>query len=1413
MARLSATGWVALLLVAALVEGKPFLNKINDFDLSGNICPNIVQQNVPCPNLCVADIKLCPSSFRPSCPNGQSYCPDGTCQSSCANVQSTCSCSYGYSGIGNSSISSGSFPSSQLTLYPCQPIRINVTEPKQGPTSSQTVLAAFCYSALGLSASPTFNDPFFQVCLPRLQPGTFSVFSPDFASFYIVLGVEVMILAIHGCFKFYDSTRYRDIPPTTKSSFSSEKTFFTITDENNVELQDLCAPDSSASLRFLGFKTDWIGSIVRYSVLLTSVTLMALLGLLIGDYYGVFAQFTYKEETMIFVNHDNLSQVFILIWHICMIWFFSIRATQNKTGTYFGRRCSLRQATIVQVEKKVERAVYLTSMGPLVNRWQKMERRFKKFLRLDRSVYVVPVKHTPNGIKYIEIECIRYVFDERAETFEQHQPPIALTNSDLHASLEGLAEGEAMNRANLMGPNAVEFRGDTLFTAVKNEFTGYFYIYQFLTLSIWYYYAYYQMGLVLTIVIVASGLVKVMVGLRAQKRVLEMVTFSNMCKVKRGGRWETVNSIELVPGDVVAVESSEHVLSVDCVLVDGGAVADESSLTGEALPVAKFPIKNDAKTFSVSEPPKANTLYAGCHILQTQPDTENSPTMAVVLATGPNTCKGRLVRDILYPTAISFTFTEHLKMVIPVLIIWGFVMLIIGVKFMDVEGVDSWFYGMFTISQVLSPLLPAVLVIGQSVAAERLAKKGIMCVDLARITLAGKTKIFCFDKTGTLTKEGLQFRAIQPVDRDGYTGPVFAPALFQWTKFPRAIQLAMLTCHSITSVNDEFVGNFVDVEMFKFTNATLGSGEAGHSSTIYPPNDRPLHIVKRFEFIHAHGYMTSVIRDDDGHLYVQMKGSPEKIRELVDPASIPNNFESVLTEHTASGCYVLGFAVRQLPPNLSAADIQSWDRDRIEQGAEFAGLIVFRNELKEDTVAALRHLRDGGCRTVMITGDNLLTGVHVAKQCEMIPLRGAMGTPEQGKPVVVLYADVNASGQIVWKNHDDDSAVGLATVMNLVELSHTGAGNPVELAVTGKAFNLLIADGLMRKLLLDIRVFARMSPEDKIQCVRLHMQHAVTAMCGDGGNDAGALKAAHAGIALSEAESSVVSHFSSRDRSINACVEMIKEGRCSLDVSFANYKYLIMYGEVLAFSGLVQAYFTVSLNQWTWILIDGSTIPISWALTMAKPAPTLSESRPTARLIGVETITSVVGQIFIDLVFLVGAVVMLFRQPWFVCHEFNGANADVRRWWELGDNFEAEVIGILSIFQIFHAAAAFNLGSRYRSGFLKNYIFIGVYVILAALLSFLTLGNPNLFGCIFHINCGTPEALQSLGYSSFWGAPSEYYSNDGHNVMPMDFRWKFWALCMGNLIALLLFEGLVVLGPIRNWAKQRWPLNRESYRL
>ncbi|KAJ1558117.1 hypothetical protein HK405_014383, partial [Cladochytrium tenue] len=591
-------------------------------------------------------------------------------------------------------------------------------------------------------------------------------------------------------------------------------------------------------------------------------------------------------------------------------------------------------------------------------------------------------------------------------------------------------------------------------------------------------------------------------------------------------------------------------------------------------------------------------------------------------------------------------------------------------------------------------------------------------------------------------------------------------------------------------------------------------------------------IVKRFEFVHGSAYMTVLVSDPaDGSLHVFMKGSFEKIRDVVDPQSLPGDYEAAARRHAAGGAYTLALAHSQLPAHFTAAQALSMARSQLEDGARLLGLCLFRNELKDDAGEALEDLRDAGCRVVMITGDSVDTGVAVARRCGMI--RGT----EAGAPVVLVgdldgAAVSGGSGRVVWREARD--AVGTAAVADgdgaavvvdtelerMLDAGRRGYGRPVELAVTGKAFNALTAAGRMRGLLFETRVFARMSPEDKVACVRLHMEKAVTAMCGDGGNDAGALKAAHAGIALSEAESSVVSHFSSRNRRVGACVELLREARCSLDISFASYRFLVMYGEVLTFLGLVQYYFTVNMSQAMWILIDGSTVPLSWALTQARPPASgrLSRARPTARLLGPETVASVVLQILVNVSFLVGGVVLLFQNKYsdgfLFCSEFDGRQADVRRWWELADNYEGEVTGLLGAFQVVNAAFVANLsGARHRGAWFRNYALLGVWAAAFALLSLVLLTGPNPLTCAFRVNCGTAAALSRLGYDAgFAGVPDAYFSYAGHNVMPTWFRWRVWVLAVANLAAGCLVQSVGVLGFGRTLAKRWFPQKRLIYR-
>jgi hypothetical protein len=203
--------------------------------------------------------------------------------------------------------------------------------------------------------------------------------------------------------------------------------------------------------------------------------------------------------------------------------------------------------------------------------------------------------------------------------------------------------------------------------------------------------------------------------------------------------------------------------------------------------------------------------------------------------------------------------------------------------------------------------------------------------------------------------------------------------------------------------------------------------------------------------------------------------------------------------------------------------------------------------------------------------------------------------------------------------------------------------------------------------------------------------------------------------------------------------------------------------------------------------------------------------------IGFETIISVLGQIVIHVAFLVASVAILFNQSFFVCKEFDSKYVDLRRWWEMSDNYEGAMLGILTTFQIFHSSCAFAIGEKYRRGFFQNKTYIAVYLLFFGILSFLLLADPNQLGCLFHINCGTRSALESARYKVNFMAPAEYYSSIGHNVFPLYFRIVILIMSVLNLMCILFWEKVVVLGPVRLWTKKwadgKWQVKKKEVKV
>ena len=324
------------------------------------------------------------------------------------------------------------------------------------------------------------------------------------------------------------------------------------------------------------------------------------------------------------------------------------------------------------------------------------------------------------------------------------------------------------------------------------------------------------MGLVQTFVIIISAVIKITIRLKSERKVKEMAEHRSYIKALRDGAWTLIGSERVVPGDIIDLEVS-HLVPCDCILLSGDAVLDEASLTGEPLPIRKVPLPNNLHKFSHSTH-KHSILHAGTLVLQVSSlDDSNDlnsgcgKVMALVKATGTLTSKGQMVKQMLFPTPVSFVFDEHLKVVIVILLLWGIVAF--GLAVWEMGGstpVNGWFYGIFIISQILSPLLPAALVVGQSNAALRLRAKKISCINLPRITIAGKIKVFCFDKTGTLTRDGLEFYGAQEVVM-GNGQVKFGLLEEDVGNISGLLKMGMGTCHAVAEVRIWVLCSFLHI--------------------------------------------------------------------------------------------------------------------------------------------------------------------------------------------------------------------------------------------------------------------------------------------------------------------------------------------------------------------------------------------------------------------------------------------------------------------------------------------------------------------------------------------------------------------------------------------------------------------------
>ncbi len=298
----------------------------------------------------------------------------------------------------------------------------------------------------------------------------------------------------------------------------------------------------------------------------------------------------------------------------------------------------------------------------------------------------------------------------------------------------------------------------------------------------------------------------------------------------------------------------------------------------------------------------------------------------------------------------------------------------------------------------------------------------------------------------------------------------------------------------------------------------------------------------------------------------------------------------------------------------------------------------------------IEQLHGAEVRTIMVTGDHIQTALSVAKECKMIA---------PGGRVLIVQASVDkGSDKPHWHCHPLDSL----QTMNMSDVvNSTKIGIDYTFATDGKSFNV-IRDHfpeVFEKLCTRGTVFARMTPDQKEFLIEeLQELGYYVGMCGDGANDCGALKSAHAGISLSEAEASVASPFTSKEPNISCVPELIREGRAALVTSFGIFKYMAAYSLTQFVSVIILYDFGSNLTDLQFLYIDLFLITVFaffFGLTHAYEGE-LAKRPPRNSLIDLIPIASLMLQMAAIITFQVVSLFYTMDQDWFV--KFNTSNAN-----------------------------------------------------------------------------------------------------------------------------------------------------------
>jgi Ca2+-transporting ATPase len=642
---------------------------------------------------------------------------------------------------------------------------------------------------------------------------------------------------------------------------------------------------------------------------------------------------------------------------------------------------------------------------------------------------------------------------------------------------------------------------------------------------------------------------------RAEKTIDALKTMlASTARVRRDGRVIDIDATQLAPGDIVLMEAGDRVPADGRLLVAHALEVDEAALTGESNSVGKYTEALPAAQLPLGD--RLNMMYMNTVVTRGRAEM-------LVTATGMATEMGKLAGMIAEappsetPLQVQLaTLGKRLGAIAAVVVIVIFLL--------DMARGLPWSEAALTaVALAVAAIpegLPAVVTVTLAIGMSRMARNRAILKKLSSVETLGSTTVICSDKTGTLTMNEMTARAGWfagerfTVSGEGYSshGEVRSNIPRQQL---RQLLLPMALCTESCVREGKLVGNPTEGALWVLA-------QKGGLDPEYEQDEQPR--IAEIPFDSAHKFMATFHHAGESvHMFI--KGAPDVLLARADkclgkagivPLDAPLREElEAENEHLASQALrVLAVAHRILPADAfdPAGDLMAWT-----SGWTFLGLAGLMDPPRPEAKHAIAHCRDAGIHVKMITGDHKLTAAAIARE-------------------LGLHGEVVSGAQL-----DDMGEAELARRIN------------------------------------DIVVFARVSPSHKVRIVQaLRADGQITAMTGDGVNDAPALKAAHIGVAMGMTGTAVTREAATMvltDDNFATIVRAVEEGRVVFDniVNFVRFQLSTNIGAILTVLTATllgwHAPFTAIQLLWINIIMDG---PPAMTLGIEPARPGIMQDKP-----------------------------------------------------------------------------------------------------------------------------------------------------------------------------------------------------------